>query len=111
MLPAIDGLLLPNSGGRAPINLHHASRRRAGHKGDVGCHVDGLVDGHGGAGAEHQCLAIATSRIGGVLQQQSQVGLEDLAVAVLGEAFDELVVPRPLVARDVVEAEGVQVMG
>jgi len=41
MLPTIDGLLLPNSGGRAPFNSHHASRRRAGHKGDVGCHADG----------------------------------------------------------------------
>jgi len=54
-------------------------------------------------------LAISTSRFVGLLQELSQVGLEDLAVAVLGEALDEPVVAWPLVARDVVEAEGVKV--
>ena len=58
-----------------------------------------------------QSLVIAASRIDGFLQQQSQLGLEDLAVAILGEALDKLVMPRPLVARDVVEAESIQLMG
>ena len=53
---------------------------------------------------------IATSRIAGLRQKLSQFRLEYLAVAVLGEALDDSVMPRPLVARDVVEAKRIEIL-